>query len=47
MTNTDLLERAKQGDPEAIATLMNRILQPKGITAKAILQNRCLVVIFS
>lgn len=38
------LELAKQGDPEAIATLMNRTLQPKGITAKAILQNRCLEV---
>ncbi|UBF24584.1 hypothetical protein K9N68_23275 [Kovacikia minuta CCNUW1] len=36
------LELAKQGDPNAIATLMNRSLQAKGITTKAFLKDRCL-----
>lgn len=39
-----ILERAKQGDPQAIAALMNRSLQPKGITAKASLKDGCLRV---
>jgi hypothetical protein len=30
----NLTELAQQGNPEAIATLMNRLLQPKGITAQ-------------
>ncbi|WP_279239702.1 hypothetical protein [Scytonema sp. UIC 10036] len=34
MTQPDLLELAKQGDPKAIALLINRQLQPKSITAK-------------
>ncbi|MGA7936289.1 MAG: type IV pilin-like G/H family protein, partial [Kovacikia sp.] len=34
MTQPNLLESAKQGDPEAIATLMNLALQPKGVTAE-------------
>lgn len=33
MTQSNLVDLAKQGDPQAIATLMNRSLQPKGITA--------------
>jgi predicted aspartyl protease len=33
MTQPSVIERAKQGDPEAIATLLNHALQPKGITA--------------
>jgi hypothetical protein len=33
MTQQNLLELAKQGDPQAIAALMNRSLQPKGIVA--------------
>jgi len=32
----NLIELAKQGNAKAIATLINRQLQPKGITAKAI-----------
>lgn len=32
--STNLLDRAKQGDAQAIAAIMNRHLQPKGITAK-------------
>lgn len=35
-TQAELLELAKQGNAKAIAALMNRQLQPKGITAKAI-----------
>ena len=39
-----LLELAKQGNAKAIATLMNRQLQPKGITAKAALKDGCLQI---
>jgi hypothetical protein len=35
MTQPDLLDLAKQGNPKAIAALLNRSLQAKGITAKA------------
>jgi hypothetical protein len=44
-TQPNLLELAKQGNAQAIATLMNRQLQPKGITVKANLTNSCLMVI--
>ncbi|GAB4187961.1 MAG: hypothetical protein Fur006_28210 [Coleofasciculaceae cyanobacterium] len=40
----NLLELAKQGNAKAIATLMNRQLQPKGITAKAALKDGCLQI---
>ncbi|MEP0870338.1 hypothetical protein NDA01_11045 [Trichocoleus desertorum AS-A10] len=40
----DLLKPAKQGNIEAIAALMNRLLQPKNITAKASLKDNCLQV---
>jgi hypothetical protein len=40
----NLLELAKQGNAQAIATLMNRQLQPKGITAKAALLEGCLQI---
>lgn len=43
--NNNLLELAKQGDADAIATLMNRFFQPQGITAKASLKEGCLQVI--
>lgn len=33
MTQTELLEQAKKGDVDAIATLINQTLQPKGIAA--------------
>ncbi len=35
MSQQNILELAKQGDAQAIASLMNRQLKPKGITAKA------------
>src|SRR4028118_254960 len=44
MTQRNLKELAKQGDVKAIATLMNRALQPKGITAKVQLKDCCLQV---
>ncbi|UBF26025.1 type IV pilin-like G/H family protein [Kovacikia minuta CCNUW1] len=47
MTQPNLLEFAKQGDPEAIATLMNLALQPKGVTAEAEIRNNCLHVFLS
>src|SRR3712207_823046 len=39
-----LLELAKQGNAQAIAALINRQLQPKGVTAKAALKDGCLQV---
>lgn len=44
MTQQNLVELAKQGNPDAIAALINRQLQPKGITAKADLRDSCLQV---
>ena len=44
MTQPNLLELAKQGNPKAIAALINRQLQPKGITAKAEMKNGCLQI---
>ncbi len=40
----NLPELAQQGNAQAIATLINRQLQPKGITAKAALKDGCLQV---
>ncbi|HEY9874624.1 MAG TPA: hypothetical protein V6D12_14385 [Candidatus Obscuribacterales bacterium] len=40
----DLPKVANQGDPKAIASLLNLSLQPKGITVKASLTNGCLMV---
>ncbi|MBD2463001.1 hypothetical protein H6G89_18330 [Oscillatoria sp. FACHB-1407] len=46
MTQSNLLELAKQGDPTAIATMMNQQLQPRGITATTdLLPGRCLQVV--
>ncbi|MFB2897063.1 EcsC family protein [Aerosakkonemataceae cyanobacterium BLCC-F50] len=44
MEQQNLSELAKQGNAEAIATFMNRSLQPKGITAKAGMKNDCLQI---
>jgi len=44
MSQQNLLELAKQGDANAIATLINRVLQPQGITAKASIKNGCLQI---
>ncbi|MEH2126121.1 hypothetical protein [Nostoc sp.] len=45
MTQPNILKLAKQGDAEAIASLMNRHLHPKGITAKVAFQDAYLEVI--
>ncbi|MBD0266377.1 MAG: hypothetical protein ICV78_27760 [Tolypothrix sp. Co-bin9] len=44
MTQPNILELAKQGDTQAIASLMNRHLHPKGITAKVAFKDACLEV---
>ncbi|MBD1825416.1 hypothetical protein H6F51_23380 [Cyanobacteria bacterium FACHB-DQ100] len=44
MQQPNLLELAKQGEPAAIAALMNAVLSPKGITAQAGLDEDCLWV---
>ena len=44
-TLQNILELAKRGSPKAIAVLMNRHLQPKGIIAKADLRGGCLQVL--
>lgn len=44
MTQPNLLEQAKKGDPKAITSLLNRSLQAQGISAEAILQDNCLLV---
>ncbi|MCC5650278.1 hypothetical protein LC609_10600 [Nostoc sp. XA013] len=45
MTQPNILELAKHGDTQAIASLMNRHLRPKGITAQVAFQDTCLEVI--
>ena len=44
-TLQNILELAKRGSPKAIAVLMNRHLQPKGIIAKADVRGGCLQVL--
>ncbi|MBW4603045.1 MAG: type IV pilin-like G/H family protein [Calothrix sp. FI2-JRJ7] len=44
MSQQRILELAKQGDAQAIVSLMNRQLQSKGITAQATINNSCLQV---
>ena len=45
MTEQNILTAAKQGNPQAIAALINRHLQLKGITAKAKLTDDCLYIL--
>ncbi|OLP19273.1 hypothetical protein BST81_05810 [Leptolyngbya sp. 'hensonii'] len=45
MAQLNLLPMAKQGDPEAIADLINRVLQPKGISARAELRGQALHIV--
>jgi hypothetical protein len=42
MGSISLLDQAKEGDADAIATLMNQALQPKGITVRCDRQGSCL-----
>ncbi|MBW4695010.1 MAG: type IV pilin-like G/H family protein [Lyngbya sp. HA4199-MV5] len=43
----NLLERAQQGDPHAIAALMNLTLEPQGVVARAVVEEDCLHVFLS
>ncbi len=45
MTQPDLVELAKRGNPKAIISLMDRLLQPRGITAQAKVKDDCLHVV--
>ncbi len=45
MTHQTLLELAKQGDEQAIISVMNYLLQDKGITAQAAQKDDCLLVV--
>lgn len=47
MVQSDLLKLAQQGDPGAIARLLNQILQPRGVTAKVLLRDQCLKILLS
>lgn len=44
MTQPNLLEFAKQGDPQAIAALINQSLKSKGVSAAVTRQDNCLQV---
>ncbi len=47
MTQSELVKLAKQGNPQAIAALMNLALASKGVTAKAAVKEDCLHICFS
>lgn len=47
MAQPDLLKLARCGDPGAIALLLNRRLQPRGITAKIALKDHCLKILLT
>lgn len=47
MTQANLLELARNGNPQAIAALMNLVLEPKGVVAKTQLEGNCLHVVFT
>ncbi|MBF2065382.1 MAG: PrsW family intramembrane metalloprotease [Calothrix sp. C42_A2020_038] len=44
MTQPNILEQAKKGDPKAISSLLNRLLINQRISAEATLQDNCLLV---
>jgi hypothetical protein len=45
MISSDVVQLARAGNPKAIAALMNRALQPKGITVKTTFNGECLFVL--
>jgi len=47
MTQANLLELAKNGNPQAIASLMNSVLESKGVVAKTHLDGDCLHILFT
>lgn len=47
MVQANLIKLAQQGDPAAIARLLNRSLQPRGVTAKVLLRDQRLKILLS
>ncbi len=47
IVQSDLIKLAEQGDLGAIAQVLNRYLQPRGITAKILLRDQCLKILLS
>jgi protease PrsW len=47
MVQSDLLKLAQRGDPGAIALLLNRKLQPRGVTAKVVFKDNCLKILLT
>jgi RsiW-degrading membrane proteinase PrsW (M82 family) len=47
MPQPDWRKLAQQGDPEAIALLLNRSLQPRGVKAKILLRENCLKILLA
>jgi RsiW-degrading membrane proteinase PrsW (M82 family) len=47
MVQSDLLKLAQQGDSTAITRLLNQLLLPRGVTAKALLRDQCLKILLS
>jgi hypothetical protein len=45
MTSPDLLTLARQGNSNAIAAILNRVTEPKGIAVKVTRQERCLHIL--
>ncbi|HEY9620458.1 MAG TPA: hypothetical protein V6C78_08815 [Crinalium sp.] len=45
MSEENVLERVRQGDPKAIAYLMSQLLQPQGVTVKANRKDQTLLVV--
>jgi hypothetical protein len=46
MASPEVLSLAKKGDPVAIATLMNQVTQPRGISVRVKAQEDCLHLLF-
>ncbi|MBE8971100.1 hypothetical protein IQ277_34350 [Nostocales cyanobacterium LEGE 12452] len=44
MTAINLLDQAKQGDTQAIVSLMNKALEPKGITVQISIKDDSLTI---
>jgi RsiW-degrading membrane proteinase PrsW (M82 family) len=47
MVQSNLIKLAQQGDPAAIARLLNYTLQPRGVTAKVVLRDQRLKILLS
>jgi protease PrsW len=44
---SDMWKLAQQGDPGAIAQVLDRYLQPRGITAKVLIRDQCLKILLA